>query len=258
MSTSYPTIVTRFGYAPLAPAIWQIDEKSGLESRDLSLFQASEAALSGTHFRAAGQPHSGIILVEPSAQLAFVFVLKGSVTQYVGDGPALTLDRYASASRYGSGEAVCLDLSPDAELLVLQSTERGNAQLGEGGDGSWHVTHEGADHYVVGDGPRSFFRYRDLDVAKATQRRVHIHVVGATKPMDSGTGWHSHSMGQIFYVLEGWADLLVEHQPGVRMSAGDAMCVAKRMRHNVPRFSGDYLVLEMCVPADYDTMDAAA
>jgi hypothetical protein len=26
------------------------------------------------------------------------------------------------------------------------------------------------------------------------------------------------------------------------------------MRHNVTSFSGDYLVLEMCIPAEYDTV----
>jgi hypothetical protein len=30
------------------------------------------------------------------------------------------------------------------------------------------------------------------------------------------------------------------------------------MSHNVPGFTDDYLVLEMCIPADYDTVDAPA
>ena len=34
------------------------------------------------------------------------------------------------------------------------------------------------------------------------------------------------------------------------------MCVGRgpHMRHNVTNFSGDYAVLEMCVPAEYDTI----
>jgi hypothetical protein len=28
------------------------------------------------------------------------------------------------------------------------------------------------------------------------------------------------------------------------------------MKHNVPGFTQDYLVLEMCIPAYYDTVDA--
>ena len=63
-------------------------------------------------------------------------------------------------------------------------------------------------------------------------------------------------MGQIFYILRGWSELVVEDAAAFRMTPGDAMCLAPGMRHNVPGFSSDYLLLEMCVPADYDTIDA--
>jgi quercetin dioxygenase-like cupin family protein len=65
-------------------------------------------------------------------------------------------------------------------------------------------------------------------------------------------------MGQIFYVLEGWADLALEKRPWVRMGAGDAMSIGAGIGHNVPRFSRDYALVEMCVPADYDTIDIDA
>jgi mannose-6-phosphate isomerase-like protein (cupin superfamily) len=137
----------------------------------------------------------------------------------------------------------------------LKSTPQGSTQLSQG-DGRWSITADGEDAYVQGEGPRAYFRYRDLGVAEATGRRIHIHLVRSTKAISGGTGWHSHSMGQLFYVLRGWADLAVERQPWVKMVAGDAMCIAKGMKHNVPGFSEDYLVLEMCIPADYDTVDA--
>ena len=41
----------------------------------------------------------------------------------------------------------------------------------------------------------------------------------------------------------------------VNMAAGDAMCICPGLGHNVPAMSPDYSVLEMCVPADYDTND---
>src|SRR5690606_10980794 len=149
-------------------------------------------------------------------------------------------------------------LSDDAEIIEMTGAEGTAAVFGlqPQQSGAWVSSIDKAADYIVGDGPRSFFSYRDLGVAAATGRRIHIHIVRASKPIEKGTGWHSHSMGQLFYVLEGWADLEVERLPSVRMSAGDAMCIAPRMKHDVPRFSNDYAVLEMCIPADYDTVDA--
>ena len=50
-----------------------------------------------------------------------------------------------------------------------------------------------------------------------------------------------------------WAMLAVEGRGERRMHAGDAMCLCAGIRHDVPAHSHDYVVLEMCVPADYDT-----
>jgi hypothetical protein len=34
------------------------------------------------------------------------------------------------------------------------------------------------------------------------------------------------------------------------------MCISAGTRHNVPAFSSDYAIIELCIPADYDTVDA--
>jgi hypothetical protein len=253
-SSTYPTIVSRFGYSPLDPAIWRTDPQSGLQYRDLGLRGASELAFAGMHFRAAGQVQR-VPLVKAGAQFAFLFVLAGRVA-LIGEGAPVELKPLDAATRYGGGGDVLLELSHEAELLVFASTGEGLPAFGEGGGGQWSVCREAEDTYVAGEGPRSFFRYRNLGVDKVTGRRIHIHVVRATgAPDPGGTGNHSHSMGQLFYVLRGWADLVVKHRPAVRMWAGDAMCLAARMDHDVPDYSPDYLVLEMCIPADYDTVD---
>jgi quercetin dioxygenase-like cupin family protein len=169
---------------------------------------------------------------------------------------AVTLRALDCATRVGAGAPTALHFSHDAEIIEMKAGTAA-AQLFGSGDGQWIPSRESEVDYLQGHGPRAFFRYRDLGVADATQRRIHIHVVRSTKASpDGGTGWHSHSMGQLFYVLRGWADLTVERQPGLRMYAGDAMCISPRMKHNVPAFTADYLVLEMCIPADYDTVDA--
>jgi mannose-6-phosphate isomerase-like protein (cupin superfamily) len=116
-------------------------------------------------------------------------------------------------------------------------------------------THDGDDQYRRGDGPRAFFLYRDLATRGSTGDRIHFHIVRATEA-GLGTGWHYHTMSQWFMVIGGHADISVEDHPKQPLGRGDAMCIGSgpQMRHNVTDFSSDYLVLEMCIPADYDTI----
>jgi mannose-6-phosphate isomerase-like protein (cupin superfamily) len=252
---SFPTIVSGFGYSPIGPALWKLDPVSRLEYRDLSLQEASEKRLIGRHYRAAGETLSISGLIRPNAVFEFLFLLAGHVTLMDAGKEGLILNAFDSATRYGRGKETHLSCSHDAEFILLYSTDHQQSILGDGSSESWLVRRENEDAYVTGDGPRAYFKYRDLGVSEATSRRIHIHVVRATAPSNKGgTGWHSHSMGQLFYVLRGSADVVVEFRPAVRMQSGDAMCVAPRMRHDVPSFSRDYLVLEMCIPADYDTV----
>lgn len=107
-------------------------------------------------------------------------------------------------------------------------------------------------------GPRRFLEYRDLKVIDATKRRLHIHQVRAVNAPEGGTGWHVHSMSQLFYVFRGWVDIAVEKHGNIRMVAGDAMCIGSDMRHNVSKFSADYDLVEICLPADYSTVPMPA
>ena len=255
-SAGYPSIVSKFGYSPLGPALWRRDPLTGLESRDLSLAQASDEALIGRHLRTGGSPANAHELIARDTVFTFLFVLAGAVTLQEDSQKPVVLRALDSATRIGAGKSVVISLSHDAEVIEMKASAAGAHLLGTG-PGRWVVNQENETDYLQGQGPRAFFRYRDLGVAEASKRRVHIHVVRATKASaDGGTGWHSHSMGQLFYVLRGFADLTVDRQPALRMHAGDAMCISPRMKHNVPAFSADYLVLEMCIPADYDTVDA--
>lgn len=253
----FPSIVTDFGFSPLAPALWRRDSRTGLQYRTLTLDTASANVLSSHHYRAAGVVATTTELGRADAPFAFLFVLAGKLTMNAAGAPAVILGPLDSACRYGSGPQVSWTLSHDAQVMEIAASDAGAAALGfdKVRPGEWHVSVEDESAYALGEGPRRFFRYRDLGVAAATGRRIHIHVVRATQSVEGGTGWHSHTMGQIFYVLRGWADLAVQHRPWVKMTAGDAMCVAAGMAHDVPAFSPDYLVLEMCVPADYDTTD---
>jgi mannose-6-phosphate isomerase-like protein (cupin superfamily) len=257
---SFPSIVSGFGYSPLFSALWRDDPATTLQMRDLSLAQASGDVMLAQHLRAGGFAKQNIAVCEEYSPFVFIFVLAGRVKMHPGGENPIELASFDSAFRFGTGDKVEWAVSHDAEIIKIVASREKGTDLGfeKAATGTWTVSRDDEESYIAGDGPRKYFRYRDLQVARGTNRRIHIHLVRATRSLEGGTGWHSHSMGQIFYVLRGWADLGVDGQASVRMSRGDAMCVHPRLRHNVPAFSADYLVLEMCVPADYDTIDAAA
>jgi hypothetical protein len=72
-----------------------------------------------------------------------------------------------------------------------------------------NVTREAPDSYEMGNGPRKFFLYRDLETRGETENRIHIHLVRATEPGE-GTGWHYHTMAQWFMVVGGTSNIGVE------------------------------------------------
>ena len=258
-ASPFPSIVSDFGYSPLTTALWRDDASHALSQRDLSMRQASAHVLDARHWRTKGAPVDSNTWAKAHA-FSFLFVLAGKITLREGRKKPVVLGPLDAACRHGYGAPSKWTFSHDAEWVEISASTQGAPTVGVHSPDPqpWHLSSESEPAYALGEGPRRFFKYRDLGVAAATGRRLHIHVVRATGTVPGGTGWHTHTMGQIFYVLRGWADLAVIHQPWFRMGPGDAMCLGRGMAHDVPAFSGDYLVLEMCIPADYDTAEAQA
>jgi quercetin dioxygenase-like cupin family protein len=114
---------------------------------------------------------------------------------------------------------------------------------------------DSSDAWATGvGGPRSFFAYRDLGTAESTGGHLHTHAVRAAAQMEGGTGWHYHSMGQLFVVFEGGCEIGVEGQGWVTMGPLDAMCIAAGLVHNVRSFDPSYHLIELCIPAVYETV----
>ena len=155
------------------------------------------------------------------------------------------------------------DPSPDLEYVQITVPAEPKTIRGNGSDLTARdeadqrqpvYTFDTDDMYALGAGPRSFFKYRDLGTRGPTNRRIHIHIVRATEP-GPGTGWHYHSMAQWFMILGGSSVIRIEERPKQELNVLDSMCIGRgaNMRHNVAPYSGDYRVLEMCIPANYDT-----
>lgn len=106
------------------------------------------------------------------------------------------------------------------------------------------------------DGLRSFFAYRDLGVAAATDGRVIAHLVRANEAPEAGTGWHTHQADfHIVLMLKGWAKFMYEDKATL-VEAGDCIHQRPGIVHYLYDYSPDMEYLEVVGPADFGTQDA--
>ena len=104
-------------------------------------------------------------------------------------------------------------------------------------------------------GRRSFFKYRDLGVTKASSGWMRAQVTTAITGMTQPTGWHYHVCeGQFVYTLKGWLELEFEDGSSCRLEAGDSVFIPGGLRHNEIRTSDNLEILEVSVPADMGTV----
>ena len=112
-----------------------------------------------------------------------------------------------------------------------------------------------AKHPDYVEGRRSFFKYRDLGVQKASGGWMRAQVMSAITGMTQPTGWHYHVCeGQFVYALKGFVELEFEDGSQCRLEAGDSCFIPGGMKHNELRTSDDVEILEVCLPANMGTV----
>jgi quercetin dioxygenase-like cupin family protein len=240
---------------------WSAD----LEVRDLGLSGVSDGKIGCQHVRGTGAEAGEGEWHCYDLDFEFFYVLKGSlklqdqdgeIHEFGPGGAGYQPGLYWHKEIYRSGDLECVRITSPAQGTRIDGRDtplpERAATLPPDRKGVY--THDSDDSYELGNGPRKFFKYRDLGTREPTENRIHLHVVRATEP-GAGTGWHYHSMAQWFMIVGGESWIRVEDNPTVHIAFGDSMCIGsgEHMRHNVAPFSGDYAVLEMCVPADYET-----
>jgi quercetin dioxygenase-like cupin family protein len=241
---------------------WKKGERSYLEYRDLGVSGVTDGKMGVQHIRSSERVSSDWHAHDLDFQ--FFYVLAGSIEIENERGDKVTLGPGDSGYHPGlfwHRETV----SDDYEVVEITGPAKGETITGRDNplperaneldpERGAVYTYERPESYAKGNGPRSFFRYRDLGTAEPSEGRMHIHVVRAGEP-GAGTGWHYHSMAQWFMILGGEAGIRVEDRPLQTIRTGDTMCIGSgpNMRHNVAPFTADYAVLEMCVPAEYET-----
>lgn len=107
-------------------------------------------------------------------------------------------------------------------------------------------------------GLRSYAKYRDLDLAKATAGMVQAHVIRMVPPCDPKvvSKWHYHDVKlQFVFVLKGWMKNEFEGQGVHTMKKGTCWLQPPGIRHRVLDYSPDCELLEVVLPAKFDTVE---
>jgi len=122
--------------------------------------------------------------------------------------------------------------------------------------GALHVAKAKGAHWETG--LREYFEYRDLGIADATQGKVLAQVIRPAKPCDEPGDLHTHKLNfQMVYVLKGWARVAFGELGERRLEEGDCLYQSPEIEHRVVEYSDDYTVIEITVPADFETVSLA-
>jgi quercetin dioxygenase-like cupin family protein len=106
-------------------------------------------------------------------------------------------------------------------------------------------------------GLRAYSAYRDLGLAPATGGKVQAHVIRMTKPFEEGevSTPHYHDVEfQMVYVLKGWFRSEFEGQGAHTFHAGSCWIQPPKIKHTVRGYSDDCELLEIVLPAEFETV----
>ncbi len=117
------------------------------------------------------------------------------------------------------------------------------------------VSHVNEKDYKKGF--RSYAKYRDLGVAKATKGAVVAHVIrllGRCEPAEVSKR-HYHDVDfQLVFMLKGWMKGEYNGRK-ITMRPGSCWIQPKKIKHTVLDYSEDCEMLEIVLPADFDTVE---
>jgi len=120
------------------------------------------------------------------------------------------------------------------------------------------VSHLQEQDFETG-GLRSYARYRDLGIAKATDGLAVAHVIRMVPPVtDEVRMRHKHNVNfQMIYVLKGWIKNELEGAGVHTMKQGSCWIQPPGIPHTVLDYSDDCELLEVVLPADFETVELA-
>lgn len=111
------------------------------------------------------------------------------------------------------------------------------------------------------DGLRAYAQYRDLGIADGTHGLARAHVIRLIGPCDPKevSKLHLHDVEfQMVYVLKGWVKAYLEGEGEILMREGSCWTQPPRIRHLIRDYSDDCELLEVILPADFETVELTA
>jgi len=104
------------------------------------------------------------------------------------------------------------------------------------------------------DGLRPFFEYRPLGLKELTGGKVGAHVIRAKPGKHADAPRHTHTLDfQFVYVLKGWAIFEYEGYGQHKLVEGSTVYQPPGIKHKEIDHSEDFEVLEITMPADFET-----
>jgi mannose-6-phosphate isomerase-like protein (cupin superfamily) len=113
------------------------------------------------------------------------------------------------------------------------------------------------DHEFKANGLRSYALYRDLGIAAATNGLVQAHVIRMRPPFpeDMKKRHYHGTVFQMMYILKGSTTVQIGDEPPMTMSAGGCWIQPPGVEHAVLGYTPDFEVLEILLPANFDTVN---
>ncbi len=118
------------------------------------------------------------------------------------------------------------------------------------------ASHHSPDAFEIG--LRRYSQYRDLGIAAATNGLARAHVIKMIPPCDPAevSKRHYHDVEfQMVYVLKGWIKGEYDGAGIVTMREGSCWLQPPKIKHAVLDYSDDCELLEIILPADFDTVE---
>jgi cupin domain len=122
---------------------------------------------------------------------------------------------------------------------------------------AFNVSHLREEDFKA-QGLRRYAKYRDLGMSAATSGMVQAHVIRFVPPCrpEEVSKLHFHDVElQMIYVLKGWIKTELDGQGAITMQQGSCWLQPPKIQHKVLDYSDDCEVLEIVLPADFDTVE---
>jgi len=111
------------------------------------------------------------------------------------------------------------------------------------------------------DGLRAYAQYRDLGIADATHGLARAHVIRLIGPCnpEEVSKLHYHDVEfQMVYVLKGWVKTYMDGVGETTFQIGSSWTQPPKIQHLIMDYSDDVELLEVILPADFETKELTA